>query len=199
MNKLLLVSLFSALLPIQASATEKHVHGEAEIFIAIDGSKISIEMESPAANILGFEHPAKTAKEKILLAQSINTLQQYTVISTFPNASCQQVSATISSPFEDSNGKDNHKKEKRHTEADHEKHHDTAHGSHNHGHKRDDDSHTEFHMAYELTCKHPEVIKSAVITAFTHFSGLEKITVNWLTADKQGSWETRANKTDVRF
>lgn len=42
-----------------------HVHGEAKLTIAMDGKKsLDIVLESPADSILGFEHDAKSAKDK---------------------------------------------------------------------------------------------------------------------------------------
>ena len=41
-----------------------HVHGVGQLRVAIDSHTLSIELESPAANIVGFEHHPVSADEK---------------------------------------------------------------------------------------------------------------------------------------
>ena len=41
-----------------------HAHGHGKVNIAIEGQRLSIELEAPGADIVGFEHEAKTAAEK---------------------------------------------------------------------------------------------------------------------------------------
>lgn len=52
-----------------------HVHGEVDIDIVFDGTKGRIEFEAPAESVLGFEHPAKSSKDKKKLEDSINDFQ----------------------------------------------------------------------------------------------------------------------------
>lgn len=46
------------------SAHGAHVHGEAHLTLATDGDLLEIMLESPAANLLGFEHKPGTATEQ---------------------------------------------------------------------------------------------------------------------------------------
>jgi hypothetical protein len=41
-----------------------HVHGVAEVTIAVEGKKLAIEFVSPADGLMGFEHEAKTDADK---------------------------------------------------------------------------------------------------------------------------------------
>ncbi len=41
-----------------------HVHGEAQLMLATDGGLLEIMLESPVANLLGFEHNPGTATEQ---------------------------------------------------------------------------------------------------------------------------------------
>ena len=43
---------------------EAHVHGVAEINIAVDGSKADVEFRAPAESVMGFEHEAKSESDK---------------------------------------------------------------------------------------------------------------------------------------
>ena len=41
-----------------------HEHGRGTLNIALEGSRLSMELEAPGADIVGFEHKAKTQKQK---------------------------------------------------------------------------------------------------------------------------------------
>jgi len=40
-----------------------HEHGRATLTLAVDGAALTNTLEAPAANVVGFEHPPKTADE----------------------------------------------------------------------------------------------------------------------------------------
>jgi hypothetical protein len=42
---------------------EAHVHGIAEINIAVEGTKATVEFRAPAESVMGFEHEAKTESD----------------------------------------------------------------------------------------------------------------------------------------
>ncbi|HEY3169269.1 MAG TPA: DUF2796 domain-containing protein [Candidatus Binatia bacterium] len=69
--KALSVSLVSVFLLVarEGAAAEKrhaeaHVHGVAEINIAVEGRKIVVEFRTPTEGLMGFEHEAKNDAEK---------------------------------------------------------------------------------------------------------------------------------------
>jgi Protein of unknown function (DUF2796) len=43
---------------------DAHVHGVAEINIAVDGAKATVEFRAPAESLMGFEHEAKSESDK---------------------------------------------------------------------------------------------------------------------------------------
>jgi hypothetical protein len=43
---------------------EAHVHGVAEINIAVEGTKATVEFRAPAENVMGFEHEAKSETDR---------------------------------------------------------------------------------------------------------------------------------------
>ena len=47
-----------------------HQHGHVELRVAIDGGTLSMEMEAPGENIVGFEHAAKTDEQKKAVAEA---------------------------------------------------------------------------------------------------------------------------------
>jgi hypothetical protein len=44
--------------------TDTHVHGVAEINIAVEGAKAVIEFRAPAESVMGFEHEAKSDSDR---------------------------------------------------------------------------------------------------------------------------------------
>ncbi|HVZ44502.1 MAG TPA: DUF2796 domain-containing protein [Ramlibacter sp.] len=47
-----------------AMAAGKHEHGVARLDVAVEANTISFQLESPLDNLLGFEHPPRTAGER---------------------------------------------------------------------------------------------------------------------------------------
>ena len=58
--------LLGALLTAPAAIAEQkpHVHGHWQMNAAIDGDHLQIELIAPGADVVGFEHEARTAEEK---------------------------------------------------------------------------------------------------------------------------------------
>lgn len=54
-------------------ANGAHVHGVSEVMMAIEDSYIDIQFKSPASDLLGFEHQARTKKE-VDTVNSVNSL-----------------------------------------------------------------------------------------------------------------------------
>lgn len=54
---------------------EAHVHGVAEVNIAIDGSKADVEFRAPAESVMGFEHEAKSESDKKKRDAALRTVQ----------------------------------------------------------------------------------------------------------------------------
>jgi hypothetical protein len=65
-----------------------HVHGEATLTMALEGSDVEISLESPAANIIGFEYKASTEEEKRIEVQAARALKSATMFS-FAGATCE--------------------------------------------------------------------------------------------------------------
>ncbi len=205
---------FLVFFPLAAISAEKHVHGEAEMFIAIENKQVLIELESPADNILGFEHEPKTKEQHKLLDNSIDKLKSYTSLISFSAGACKQVDVEVKAPFEDHHGEEDGHHEHHDGEHGHDKHdehkhdkHDDEHGHEEHkehagheDHEDHEDGHSEFHTSYTLACsKNVEGALTATVNAFKNFSGFEKIQVNWVTTNKQGSFKASASKTQLKI
>src|SRR3989338_5768375 len=83
----LLLALPFALLPLAALAAEHshehadhgsldaHEHGAAMLNVVLDGQVLELELESPAMNLVGFEHAAKSTADKTKVAAARSQLQ----------------------------------------------------------------------------------------------------------------------------
>ena len=54
---------------------EAHEHGKSVLRIAIEGNQVKFELESPANDIVGFEHAAKTDEQKKAVKQALSVLE----------------------------------------------------------------------------------------------------------------------------
>lgn len=52
-----------------------HEHGVAHLNVAIEGDNLYIELISPAANIVGFEHHPRTEKQKTAVREAVKKLE----------------------------------------------------------------------------------------------------------------------------
>lgn len=61
------IAFLTILVPIFAEPHREHgahEHGIASLDVTVDGNKVDIDLHSPAVNIIGFEHSARTAADK---------------------------------------------------------------------------------------------------------------------------------------
>jgi hypothetical protein len=77
-----------------------HEHGVGKINIAQEGKEIHIELDSPAANIVGFEHIPKTELDRDSLTKALALLKNGTRLFLFPNAAeCNLIDTDVATPL----------------------------------------------------------------------------------------------------
>ena len=139
-----------------------HEHGVATLAIAISKDGAEIVLESPAANLVGFEHTARTDEEKQKLLAATQTLQAGDKLFTLsPDAGCKLDNAAISSNIEGESDKD----------------HDHEAG----------ESHSDIDVTWSYSCSKPEALTNIGIKLFSAFpNGFTKLKTEWVT-DKGAS------------
>jgi hypothetical protein len=86
-------------LPALAGKAGAHVHGTASLQVAIDGQTLTLNLETPLENLLGFEHAPRTDKQKAAVrAMSERLNQPADLFSPSPAAQCTSVSVALDSP-----------------------------------------------------------------------------------------------------
>lgn len=77
-----------------------HVHGEASLSVAFEGVSGKINFESPAGNLFGFEHKAKTPKDKAKVADVMAQLKKPQELFAFENLKCEWSNAVVEQDFD---------------------------------------------------------------------------------------------------
>jgi hypothetical protein len=183
MNQFLIASLVFVSLTAAAGKKkehrhhEAHVHGSATLSIAFDQLKGKIEFKAASEGIVGFEHEAKSDKDKKKLAE---------VVSTFENSISKMIK------FEESLGCvfNKEKIEMRAEANDHDeksKDHDEHKGEH-----------SDFVANFSVDCK-KDVKGSKVTFDFTSFKGLKDLDVTLLIGDLQKSAEVKRKPVTIEL
>lgn len=161
-----------------------HRHGYAQLQMAIEGNRIDVMFTSPANNLAGFEHEARTDEERATLDRIVHWLEENPVIDTQP-AGCTVVAGTVhlSSDHDDEHGHDDDE----HGHEDHDDEHHDGHEDHDEHAAEKGDSHSEYEVSQQLACSSigpGQAFRSAMLT---EFEGLEVLTTEWVSTGGQGS------------
>ncbi|WP_371232963.1 DUF2796 domain-containing protein [Pseudomonas sp. QE6] len=176
-----------ALLPFAAQAHDehehgslgKHEHGVAQLNAALDGKTLELELDSPAMNLVGFEHAATSDADKATVATTQAQLKQPLQLFKLPaSAQCSVQSVELSSPlFGDAPEADDH---------DHDEHE---------GHQ-----HADIHAHYQLTCAQPQELATLDFAPlFKRFPTTQKIQVQLIGPSGQQGAELTAAAPTLNF
>ncbi|PVZ11496.1 MULTISPECIES: DUF2796 domain-containing protein [unclassified Pseudomonas] len=179
----LLLALPFALLPLCAAQAHDehehgslgaHEHGTAQLNVALDGQTLEIELDSPAMNIVGFEHAATTAEQKAQAAAAQQRLDKPETLFALPAAAkCIAAQSEVNSPvFADAAPS-------------------KAHEGHEHA---DVDGH------YQFQCDNPSALASIDFAPFFKaFPGTHKIAVQAITGSGQKGLEATPANSVLKF
>jgi Protein of unknown function (DUF2796) len=138
--------------------------------IAIEGKTVSMELEVPGADIVGFEHEASTPDQKAALEKAKAKLADaLSIFTPAPGAGCSLKSANVATQAEH---EDEHEHEAHGAKAAHE---DEA------GHH-----HSEFHAEYALTCLSP-----------SRLTGAQELDISVISPKGQSSFEVRRDNPSL--
>lgn len=159
-----------------------HVHGIAHMTLAAEGPKVLVELTSPAASLIGFEHVPRTDEERATLALAKeNLMAGDAMIRLNIEARCRLEAAEIDAGFADSEP--------------------SEHGAHAHDQGTDhgEDGHADFHVVYTFACDRPDELGSAALGLFSGFPALERVLFQYVTAEGQGGAELTPRAPVVLF
>jgi hypothetical protein len=150
------IAVLASISPQFLQAREAHVHGTAELHIAVEGDGLSIELHSPLVNLLGFEHPPSDDAQRQAVRTMMSRLRDSAKLFRLsPAASCRSSEPTIDSPFD---------------------HAASAESGHEHGHDGNEEGdHLDIESTYEFKCAHPEKLTFLEVGIFDVFPGFRTI------------------------
>ena len=194
----LLLALPFALLPLAvAHAHEEHdhehgslgahEHGVGRLNAVLDGQALELELDSPAMNLVGFEHVATSAADKAKVAAVRKQLENPLALFNLPKgAGCVVSSQELNSPLFGDKPEADHD-----DDDDHD--HDAKGGEHHH-------DHSEIHAHYQFTCATPTALSNLDLTqVFKTFPATQKIQVQLIGPSGQQGVEATASAATVKF
>ncbi len=211
MRFLLSTALLTCLPAIALAADDGHTelgaheHGVGIFNVAIEGNTLAMELEAPGADIVGFEHAAKSAEDKAAIKKAKVTLADLHHVVDLPAAaSCKLTKANIELHSEggdhgkhDDHDHDHGKKAEKHDDHDHDHDHGKKAEKHDdHDHAKEA-GHTEFHAEYELNCAKPDQLTAFVFTYFNTFKGAKELEVSITGPSGQKKFEVERGNTKV--
>lgn len=169
--------LLAASVVAKAETQKAHTHGLATFTLVLEKGMVDIEFESPAANLIGFEHKATTQKERDAVVKMKSRLQQVKYLFSFLGIHCEAKKITVDVSSVISSEYDEHQ---HHGDSEVHEHEPK---SHNHGKSR----HSEISAHYRFSCKDSEQLNSLSAMFFKQFPRIEKIDAMWITETEQGT------------
>ena len=194
----LMLALPFALLPLGVHAHEEghdhehehehgslgaHEHGVARLDAALDGQTLELELQSPAMNLVGFEHAASSDADKAKVAAARKTLEQPLALFDLPAAAgCKVTDQELESPlFGD--------------KPDHEHGATEAKQGDEHHHE-----HSEIHAHYHFTCASPKALDHLDLARlFSTFPATQKIQVQLIGPSGQQGTDLTPTQSSLKF
>lgn len=181
-----------------------HVHGAANLAMALDGNVLSVELETPLHNLLGFEHAPETDAQTTTVETTESLLADPGARFTFtPEAGCVADPVEPINLFSDVDHSHDdhdhgHDEEHDHSHDDHDP--DEGH-DHGHDHEGEEHHHDEEHdhadgsehahkdavISYSFQCTEPEQLRWMETDLFASFSNMTDIDLVYLGPSAQMS------------
>ncbi len=165
-----------------------HEHGVGSLTLALDGNEMEIELESPAANLVGFEHAPQDDAQRAALERAVALLKDGERLFSFPKAAgCRLTAASVSSSLL------GHEPAEQADHEDHQAHAEAPTAAVEH------ESHADLDADYDFECTHPEKIDQVEVGLFAAFPATERLKVQYVTARGQGGAELTKAQPRIVF
>jgi hypothetical protein len=190
--------LAAPLLPAQGSAapptapaagdtgfTERgaHLHGKVVVNVALEGSLLSVELDAPAINVIGFEHAPRTGEQKREAAAADRWLASGVgLIGVSPAAGCVRQQVDYTPPKFDGD--------------DHDHDHDHEHDA---GASAKGETHADYRARFTYTCANPAALPWADLWLVRRLKNVAEIEVNLVTPQVQTQRTLGADATRIEL
>jgi hypothetical protein len=158
------------------SPLSPHIHGSAELNIVLSNNQLSLELHSPAVNLLGFEHNKHSPEQQAILKSTRYQLTNAKALFLFEGGECQliQPSPHFSAMLK-SNGNA----------------HPTL--------EKDDNRHSDIEARFSYICAQPVSLKSITTTLLEVFPGITSLQVQWIIQNQQGTAMLNHQRNTLSF
>ncbi|WP_286912039.1 MULTISPECIES: DUF2796 domain-containing protein [unclassified Pseudomonas] len=155
-----------------------HEHGVAKLNVVLDGNTLELELDSPAMNLVGFEHAASSDADKPKVAAVRQQLEQpLKLFGLAAAAGCVEDAQELQSPLFGDAAKDD--------DGD----------QHEPGHQ-----HSDINAHYQLNCSAPgKLTQIDLAPLYKAFPATQKINVQLIGPNGQQGLETSPAKAVVAF
>jgi hypothetical protein len=182
-------------LAIQPSAAEEphrqlgaHEHGRGTLNIAVEGSKMTMELEVPGMDIVGFERAARSRRDTEAIEMAEAQLQRpLSLFKLPPAAGCRVTETSVKVEL----GEHDHDAKQEHGPA--------GAGEDPKQAGTEADGHSEFHAEYTCECASVNNIIAIEFSYFRAFAGAEKLDVNVITPKGQSKFEATRAKPNINL
>ena len=165
-----------------------HEHGVAQLSVATSSEGFEITLESPAANIFGFEHKPSSDEDKVTVEKAVATLKAGEALFVANAGECSLHEVDIDSALIDDEHDDHEKHEDDHDKHDDHKKHDDDHDKHDD--HASESTHNDVEATWHFDCEKATEVESVEVKLFSAFpKGFEELDVDWITATKAGHVE----------
>jgi hypothetical protein len=167
-----------------------HEHGRGTLNIALEGSRLSMELEAPGMDIVGFEHEAKTAKQKSAVEAAKKQLAAPQRLFELPAAAgCALKDAKVAIEAEDHD----------HEHGEDAKDHDAKGeaGKDQDAKEHAEHEHSAFRAEYAFDCRAPASLTTIGFGYFKAFTGAQKLDVTVVTPKQQNKFEVSRAKPSL--
>ena len=234
MKKLLIGSLlFTSLVPHGFSQEKtmqhsSHEHGAANLNIVQENKLLTIQLESPAMNLVGFEHLPSTQAHFEIIEDVQSKLNNANALFTFnKKAKCTFIESEIESELfhsdehheedehhededdhheegEHHEDEDDHHEEGEYHEDDHHEdgeHHEDEDDHHEEGehHEAENETHNDIDVVWQFKCKSPKRLKELEVNLIQFFPSFDDIDAQFILQKSQGVQELNAEDNVIKF
>lgn len=188
MIRITVLVLWAALASTAAAAADgghrhhdAHQHGVARLTVGAEGAGVEVELTSPAANLVGFEHRPRDAAEAAAVEAALAALREGARLFQLPEAAgCSLHGAEVETPLAAGTG------------PGHEHEHEHEHGSEHPGH-------ADVHARYRFRCLHPRQLTHLRVNLFEAFPATARVEAEYATDRGQGAARLTADDPVLRF
>lgn len=152
-----------------------HRHDSATLQITVEGGRMTIELESPAVNVIGFEHEPFTMEERAAAQSASTWLQQRHGLFQMPEEAACRVTASLLEPPDWTKWR----REQRERDA------VTREVFEDSDLQTAPPGHADYRARYQIDCEHPEQLKWLEVLMLDRFRGPVRVDAEVVTPTGQ--------------